>query len=86
MWRLGFVAGSYTAPTLSAGFVIRRIHVEALRQRIRTITGWRFARSFALTRNCWPLDFRSLPLCVSFLAVIPLLCLFGKPVLPESAE
>jgi hypothetical protein len=38
--RLGFPAGlAYTDPGLSSGFVIRRVHVEELRQRIRNIAG-----------------------------------------------
>jgi hypothetical protein len=37
--RLGYPAGTYTDPTLSTGFVIKRIHIEELRQRIRTIAG-----------------------------------------------
>ena len=37
--RLGFAAGSYTDPTLGSGFVIKRAHVEELRQRIRNIAG-----------------------------------------------
>jgi hypothetical protein len=37
--RLGFPAGSYTDPTLGSGSVIKRVHVEELRQRIRNIAG-----------------------------------------------
>lgn len=36
---LGYSAGSYTDPGLSSGFVIKRVHIEELRQRIRTIAG-----------------------------------------------
>jgi hypothetical protein len=36
---LGYSAGSYTDPGLSSGFVIKRIHIEELRQRIRNIAG-----------------------------------------------
>jgi reprolysin-like metallo-peptidase family M12B len=37
--RLGYTAGSYTDPPLSSGFVIKRVHIEELRQRIRAIAG-----------------------------------------------
>jgi hypothetical protein len=37
--RLGLAAGSYTDPTLGTGFVIKRVHIEELRQRIRDIAG-----------------------------------------------
>ena len=37
--RLGYPAGIYTDPSLGAGSVIKRIHIEDLRQRIRTIAG-----------------------------------------------
>src|SRR6266571_4951545 len=37
--RLGYPAGTYTDPGLTTGFVIKRIHMEELRQRIRTIAG-----------------------------------------------
>jgi hypothetical protein len=37
--RLGYPAGAYSDPSLSAGFVIKRVHIEELRQRIRTIAG-----------------------------------------------
>jgi len=37
--RLGFSTSPYTDPGLTTGFVIKRIHVEELRQRIRTIAG-----------------------------------------------
>ncbi len=36
---LGYAAGSYTDPGLGGGFVIKRVHIEELRQRIRTIAG-----------------------------------------------
>ncbi|MDQ3014091.1 MAG: hypothetical protein M3X11_25720, partial [Acidobacteriota bacterium] len=36
---LGYSAGSYTDPALSSGFLIKRLHIEELRQRIRTIAG-----------------------------------------------
>lgn len=36
---LGFTSGSYTDPALSSGFVIKRVHIEELRQRIRDIAG-----------------------------------------------
>jgi len=36
---LGYSAGSYTDAGLSSGFVIKRAHVEDLRQRLRTIAG-----------------------------------------------
>jgi hypothetical protein len=38
--RLGYPAGpAYTDPGLTSGFVIKRAHIEDLRQRIRTIAG-----------------------------------------------
>jgi glucose/arabinose dehydrogenase len=37
--RLGYPAGSYTDPTLSSGFVIKQVHVEELRQRVRAVAG-----------------------------------------------
>jgi len=37
--RLGYSTSSYTVPTLSTGFVIMRVHIEELRQRIRNIAG-----------------------------------------------
>ncbi|HZS10469.1 MAG TPA: hypothetical protein VFD58_36915 [Blastocatellia bacterium] len=36
---LGYSAGSYTDPGLGSGFFIKRVHIEELRQRIRTIAG-----------------------------------------------
>ncbi|NOT59851.1 MAG: hypothetical protein HOP19_06450 [Acidobacteria bacterium] len=36
---LGYAAGSYTDPGLGGGFVIKRVHIEELRQRIRAIAG-----------------------------------------------
>ena len=36
---LGFPAGSYTDPGLTSGFVIKQVHVEELRQRIRNLAG-----------------------------------------------
>ena len=36
---LGYAAGSYTDPGLGGGFVIKRLHIEELRQRIRTLAG-----------------------------------------------
>ena len=36
---LGYSAGSYTDPGLGGGFVIKRVHIEELRQRIRAIAG-----------------------------------------------
>jgi len=37
--RLGYPAGTYSDPGLTSGFVIKRIHVEDLRRRIRDIAG-----------------------------------------------
>jgi hypothetical protein len=37
--HLGFSTSPYTDPGLSSGFVVKRIHIEELRQRIRTIAG-----------------------------------------------
>ena len=37
--RLGFSTSPYTDPGLSSGFVIKRMHIEELRQRIRNIAG-----------------------------------------------
>ena len=37
--RLGYATSPYTEPGLNSGFVIKRVHVEELRQRIRTIAG-----------------------------------------------
>lgn len=37
--RLGHAAAVYTDPSLSAGFFVKRIHVEELRHRIRTLAG-----------------------------------------------
>jgi len=37
--RLAFSTSPYTDPGLTSGFVIKRIHIEELRQRIRTIAG-----------------------------------------------
>jgi YD repeat-containing protein len=37
--RLGYSPGNYSDPGLTSGFVIRRVHIEELRQRIRTIAG-----------------------------------------------
>ncbi len=36
---LGYGAGSYTDAALSGGFVIKRVHIEELRQRIRVLAG-----------------------------------------------
>ncbi len=36
---LGYSAGTYTDPTLSNSFMIKRAHIEELRQRIRSIAG-----------------------------------------------
>jgi hypothetical protein len=36
---LGYPAGTYTDPALNAGFVIKLVHIEELRQRIRAIAG-----------------------------------------------
>jgi hypothetical protein len=36
---LGYPAGSYTDPALSAGSVIKLVHIEELRQRVRSIAG-----------------------------------------------
>ena len=37
--QLGYATSPYTDPSLGAGSVIKRIHLEELRQRIRTIAG-----------------------------------------------
>jgi hypothetical protein len=37
--RLGYSTSPYTDPSLSIGDVIKRIHIEELRQRIRAIAG-----------------------------------------------
>jgi len=37
--RLGYSTSAYTDTGLTSGFVIKRIHAEELRQRIRTIAG-----------------------------------------------
>lgn len=37
--RLGYSTSSYTDPTLNTGFLIKRVHIEELRQRIRNIAG-----------------------------------------------
>jgi hypothetical protein len=37
--RLGYATAPYTDPTLPTGSVIRRVHIEELRQRIRSIAG-----------------------------------------------
>jgi len=37
--RLGYQPGSYSDPGLTSGFVIQRVHIEELRQRIRAIAG-----------------------------------------------
>jgi hypothetical protein len=37
--RLGYPGASYTDPMLGAGYVIKRVHIEELRQRIRAIAG-----------------------------------------------
>jgi hypothetical protein len=37
--RLGYATQPYTDSSLSAGFVIKRVHIEELRQRIRVIAG-----------------------------------------------
>jgi hypothetical protein len=37
--RLGYSISSYTDPTLSTEFLIKRVHIEELRQRIRNIAG-----------------------------------------------
>ena len=37
--RLGLTPGSYNDPGLTTGFVIKRAHIEDLRQRIRNIAG-----------------------------------------------
>jgi hypothetical protein len=37
--RLGYATGSYTDSMLTSGYVIKRVHIEELRQRIRTIAG-----------------------------------------------
>ena len=38
-WRLGFSEASYSDPALKPRFVIKRVYVEELRQRIRAIAG-----------------------------------------------
>jgi hypothetical protein len=38
-WRLGFSTASYTDAVLRPGFVIKRVSIEELRQRIRAIAG-----------------------------------------------
>ncbi len=37
--RLGYATSPYTDPSLGTGFIVKRIHIEELRQRIRTIAG-----------------------------------------------
>lgn len=37
--QLGYAAASYTDPTLNPGVPIKRLHIEELRQRLRTIAG-----------------------------------------------
>ena len=37
--RLGYSTSAYADPGLTSGFVIKRIHVEELRQRIRIMAG-----------------------------------------------
>lgn len=37
--RLGYSTASYTDASLSSGFTVKRMHIEELRQRIRTIAG-----------------------------------------------
>lgn len=37
--RLSYPTSPYTDPSLSAGFPVKRVHIEELRQRIRTIAG-----------------------------------------------
>ncbi|HEY6247520.1 MAG TPA: hypothetical protein VIX17_26455 [Pyrinomonadaceae bacterium] len=37
--RLGYATSPDTEPALGSEFVIKRIHIEELRQRIRTIAG-----------------------------------------------
>lgn len=37
--RLGYTPQSYTDSSLTSGFLIKRVHIEELRQRIRTIAG-----------------------------------------------
>lgn len=37
--RLGYQTASYTDPSLTTGFTVKRIHIEELRQRLRTIAG-----------------------------------------------
>jgi hypothetical protein len=37
--RLGYPAGTYTDPALGSGSMIKRVHIEELRQRIRSIAG-----------------------------------------------
>jgi N-acetylneuraminic acid mutarotase len=37
--QLGYSAGTYSDPALSSGYVIKRLHIEELRQRIRNIAG-----------------------------------------------
>jgi hypothetical protein len=37
--RLGYPAGSYTDDGITTAFVIKRVHIEELRQRIGTIAG-----------------------------------------------
>lgn len=38
--RLGYPAQTYTDPTLAAEFLIKRVHISELRNRIRAIAGW----------------------------------------------
>jgi hypothetical protein len=38
-WQLGYAPQLYTDPSLTSGFFIKRVHIEELRQRIRTIAG-----------------------------------------------
>ena len=37
--RLGYATSPYTDPSLTTGFLIKRVHIEELRQRVRTIAG-----------------------------------------------
>jgi hypothetical protein len=39
MTRLGYTTQPYTDPSLTMSYVIKRVHIEELRQRIRAIAG-----------------------------------------------
>jgi hypothetical protein len=37
--KLGYISTPYTDPGLTTGYIIRKIHIDELRQRVKAVTG-----------------------------------------------